>query len=94
MNKHLFAIKTATSLAVQWLRLHPSNAQGIGLIIGLGKQIPHTVQARAHAHTHTHTQIRLYVWFQVIPTKAEALDTVFYTWNDRHFINPEINHSG
>ena len=40
MNKHLFAIKTVPpvpSLVVQWLRLHPSNAQGVGLIIGLGK---------------------------------------------------------
>ena len=30
------------SLAVQWLRLHASNAGGAGLIPGQGTQIPHT----------------------------------------------------
>ena len=40
LNKHLFAIRTVppgTSLVVQGLRLHPSNARGVGLITGLGK---------------------------------------------------------
>ena len=30
-----------TSLAVQWLRLHPSNAGGAGSIPGWGTEIPH-----------------------------------------------------
>ena len=30
-----------TSLAVQWLRLHASNAGGTGLIPGWGTKIPH-----------------------------------------------------
>ena len=32
-----------TSLAVQWLRLHAPNAQGIGSIPGWGTKIPHAV---------------------------------------------------
>ena len=30
-----------TSLVVQWLRLHTSNAEGMGLIPGQGTKIPH-----------------------------------------------------
>ena len=39
-------IKTwrGTSLAVQWLRLHPSTAGGMGLIPGLGTKIPHATR--------------------------------------------------
>ena len=33
-----------TSLAVQWLQLHTSNAQGIGLIPGQGTKTPHATQ--------------------------------------------------
>ena len=29
------------SLAVQWLRLHPSNAGNVGLVPGWGVMIPH-----------------------------------------------------
>ena len=29
---------------VQWLRLHPANAEGVCLIPGLGTKIPYTVQ--------------------------------------------------
>ena len=32
-----------SSLAVQWLRLHVSNAAGVGSIPGQGTKIPHTV---------------------------------------------------
>ena len=32
---------TGTSLVVQWLRLHTSNAGGAGLIPGQGTKIPH-----------------------------------------------------
>ena len=35
-------IITETSLAVQWLRLHTSNARGAGLIPGQGTKILHT----------------------------------------------------
>ena len=33
-----------TSLAVQWLRIHASNAGGLGLIPGRGIKIPHAPQ--------------------------------------------------
>ena len=33
-----------TSLVVQWLRLHASNAGGVGLIPGRGTKIPHATQ--------------------------------------------------
>ena len=33
-----------TSLVVQWLRFHASNARGAGLIPGQGTKIPHAVQ--------------------------------------------------
>ena len=32
-----------TSLVVQWLRLHASNAGGTGSILGRGNNIPHAV---------------------------------------------------
>ena len=32
-----------TSLAVQWLRLHTSNARGAGSVPGWGTKIPHTL---------------------------------------------------
>ena len=35
-----------TSLVVQWLRLHGSNAGGAGLIPGQGTKIPHAVQPK------------------------------------------------
>ena len=57
MNKHLFAIKTVPpvpSLVVQWLRLHPSNAQGVGLIL-VWENRSHILCRHAHTHTHTHT---------------------------------------
>ena len=34
-----------TSLVVQWLRLHASNAEGVGSIPGVGTKIPHTREA-------------------------------------------------
>ena len=33
--------KYRTSLVVQWLRLHASNADGMGLIPGQRRKIPH-----------------------------------------------------
>ena len=33
-----------TSLAVQWLKLHPSNVGGMGLIPGQGTNIPHALR--------------------------------------------------
>ena len=33
-----------TSLVVQWLRLHASNAGGVGLIPGLGTKSPHAAR--------------------------------------------------
>ena len=35
---------TGTSLVVQWLRLHTSNAEGVGSIPGWGTKIPHATQ--------------------------------------------------
>lgn len=32
-----------TSLAIQWLRLHSSNAGGMALVPGWGSEIPHAV---------------------------------------------------
>ena len=32
-----------TSLVVQWLRLHASNARGTGSILGQGTKIPHAL---------------------------------------------------
>ena len=39
-----FIKEERTSLAVQWLRLHTSNAGGAGLIPGRGTKIPHAAQ--------------------------------------------------
>ena len=36
--------RSQTSLAVQWLTLHASTAQGTGLISGWGTKIPHAAQ--------------------------------------------------
>ena len=49
------------SPVVQWLRLHASNAGGMGSIPGQGTKIPHAAQCgqiktHTHTHTHTHTQ--------------------------------------
>ena len=37
-------MKTGTSLVVQWLRLHASNAGGMGSIPGWGTKIPHAME--------------------------------------------------
>ena len=37
-------MKTGTSLVVQWLRLHASNAGGMGSIPGQGTKIPQAMQ--------------------------------------------------
>ena len=36
--------RSQTSLAVQWLTLHASTAQGTGLTSGWGTKIPHAAQ--------------------------------------------------
>ena len=41
---HFKILGFGTSLAVQWLRLCASNAEGAGLIPGQGTKIPHAVQ--------------------------------------------------
>ena len=38
------------SLAVQWLRLHTNNAEGVGSIPGLGTKISHTAEQRSPLH--------------------------------------------
>ena len=50
-----------TSLAVPWLRLHPSNIGGTGSITGWAIRIPHAAQCgqkkkkkKIYTHTHIH----------------------------------------
>ena len=42
-NKYIKKLITGTSLRVQWLRLHPTNAGSMGSIPGWGTKVPHTV---------------------------------------------------
>ena len=44
MTSDLIQDCSRTSLAVQWLTRHTSNAQGAGSIPGQGTKIPHAVQ--------------------------------------------------
>ena len=43
IREEINKIKIWTSLVVQWLRLHASNARNVGLIPGQGTKIPHAM---------------------------------------------------
>ena len=43
---------SGTSLAVQWLRLHASTAEGAGSIPGLGTKTPHVCRGREKQQQH------------------------------------------
>ena len=42
-NQRLNIMKPVKLKVVQWLKLHTSNAQGVGLIPGQGTKIPHAM---------------------------------------------------
>ena len=42
-----------TSLAVQWLRLHASNARGVGSIPGQGTKCPHAAAKKKKKYAQT-----------------------------------------
>ena len=48
-----------TSLAVQWLRLCPSNAGGKGSIPGQGTKIPHAVQRGQNINKQIKVKIKI-----------------------------------
>ena len=48
---------TGTSLAVQGLRLHASNAEGMGLIPGQGTKIPHALRQGQNKQKNTRITI-------------------------------------
>ena len=48
------SLQSSEPLAVQWLRLHASNAGILGLIPGQGTKIPHATQ---HSQKHKYTDV-------------------------------------
>ena len=51
-----------TSLVVQWLRLHASNAEGMGSIPGWGTKIPHAIRGVANKQTNKTTLLKTLQW--------------------------------
>ena len=47
-----------TSLAVQWVRLHAANAEGMGSIPGQGTKIPHAVKCSQKINNNSNFKIK------------------------------------
>ena len=84
---------SGTSLVVQWLRLHTSNAGGMGLIPGGGTKIPHVAQSSHPPPTKkkNQTYIQMFSAALLNGKELETIQASISWWMDKQRVVPSNN---